>query len=201
MRTKRTKKTEAEYQQAKGVVASVLKGKDLSIKGKPNVIFLDVDGVLNCEATYEKHRVNSYTGLDDGKIGILRQMTDIMNAKIILVSDWKDHWSKDDKENQDEFGMILDWHLLQQGLVISDRTYERFGNERGQGIIDWIDKQPEGVDKILILDDNMFDYERTGLTKYLIRTEYHDENGGLTEEHVKRLKEMLPGLAYAKSPS
>lgn len=187
-----------EYLEAKDAVTKVLgrdhPPKDMFAKEKPNIIFLDVDGVLNCMAT--KHMISGFTGLDDEKIGVLKQMRDMMDAKIVLVSDWKHSWSTWNKENQDAWAMILDYHLLQQGLVISDKTYDISVDQRGRGIVDWINKTLNGVNKILILDDNTFEYKKYGLRKYQIQTAYHKPNGGISEKHLRQLERILPNLGY-----
>lgn len=119
-----------------------------------------------------------------------------MNAKIVLVSDWKHSWSTWNKENQDAWAMILDYHLLQQGIVISDKTYDISDDQRGRGIVDWINKTPNGVNKILILDDNTFEYKKYGLRKYQIQTAYYKPNGGISEKHLRQLERILPNLTY-----
>ena len=60
------------------------------------VIFLDVDGVLNDQASNSK--CGFYTGIDDKKVKRLRAIVEATNAKIVLVSSWKKHWEKIDKE-------------------------------------------------------------------------------------------------------
>lgn len=159
-----------------------------------NIIFLDVDGVLNCTTT--KHTIKNYTGLDDNKIAILKEMVDMMNAKIVLSSTWKYEWHPYRKDEQDAFAMILDYHLQDQGLVIVDKTVDPYDGLRGHGIIDWIKKQKNGVGKILILDDETFDFKQCGLRKYQIQTSYYDPHGGLGERHLLRLKHILPTLDY-----
>lgn len=159
-----------------------------------NIIFLDVDGVLNCTTT--KHAIKGYTGLDDSKIAILKEMRDMLDAKIVLTSTWKYDWYPYNKDEQDAFAMILDYHLQDQGLTIIDKTVDPNEMLRGCGIIDWIKKQKDGVGKILILDDETFDYKGCGLRKHQIQTSYYDPNGGLGERHLLKLRQILPTLDY-----
>lgn len=122
-----------------------------------------------------------------------------MDAKIVLVSDWKHSWSTWNKENQDAWAMILDYHLLKKGLVISDKTYDISDDQRGRGIMDWLGKHKE-VGNILILDDNTFEYKKYGLRRYQIQTSYYKPNGGLSEKHFRQLERMLPGLDFVDRP-
>lgn len=164
-----------------------------------NVIFLDVDGVLNNQSTEDK--IKGYAGIDDAKVQILRQMVDILDAKIVLVSSWKGQWYPYAKDRQDAFATILDHRLQQAGLVIVDKTADRRGAEmRGLGIIDWIRRQQDGVGKILILDDEPFDYRFCGLRRYLIQTAFYDDNGGLTTAHIEQLRDMIADLDYVDDP-
>ena len=52
-----------------------------------NVIFLDVDGVLN--NAYTTDRIKGYIGIDDNKVRLLKQIVDYFDAKIILSSTWR----------------------------------------------------------------------------------------------------------------
>lgn len=163
-----------------------------------NIIFLDVDGVLNCMGTTDM--IKDYIGIDDAKVAVLKEIVDLMEAKIVLVSSWKGQWYPYKKDKQDAFATILDHRLAQQGLTIVDKTVDRRGTKmRGLGILDWIRKQRDGVGKILILDDEKFDYKFCGLQKYLVQTSWADPDGGLTERHVRYIKTMLPGLTFKDS--
>lgn len=159
-----------------------------------NIIFLDVDGVLNDSCTCD--RIKQYVGIDDSKVAILKEMVQLMNAKIVLSSSWKEGWYPYAKDKQDAFATILDHRLAEQGLTIVDKTVDPYGQLRGCGIIDWIRKQKDGVGKILILDDETFDFKACGLRKYQIQTSWGGPNGGLSEKHLRQLERMLPNLTY-----
>lgn len=141
-----------------------------------NIVFLDVDGVLNNSCT--KDAIKEYIGIDDSKVAVLKEMVQLMDAKIVLSSSWKENWYPYAKDKQDAFATILDHRLSMQDLTIVDKTIDRRGAKmRGLGILDWIRKQKNGVGKILILDDEKFDYKFCGLSKYLIRTSWADPDG------------------------
>ena len=52
----------------------------------------------------------------------------------------------------------------------------------------WLGLHPE-VDRYIILDDDLFDFEERGLLPRLIKTEFW--NGGLTEAHVQEAINLL----------
>ena len=158
----------------------------------PKVIFLDVDGVLNCRST--KDICCGYVGIDDNKVALLKEIVDATGAVIVLVSSWKEWWTPNPKHksNQDEMATYLDEKLAKQGLIIRDKTNDGNSFRRGKGILRFIETQKEvGIDinKYVILDDEMFDYLETKMTRHLIRTSF--EQNGLERKHVKKAIEKL----------
>lgn len=144
------------------------------------VIFLDVDGVLNCVDTTDL--CGGYVGIENAKVKLLRRIVEETGAEIVLVSTWKDGWSKTDKDKkQDMFGYFLDRELEKESLVILDKT-EDDGIHRGKGIRDWMSGRD--IESFVILDDKNYDYPARGLSPYHVKTEFYDENGGLNEKHV-----------------
>ncbi len=163
------------------------KTKAVNIK----VVFLDIDGVLNCQDTEET--CCDYIGIDDTKVTLLKQIIDATGAIIILISSWKEGWTSNPnfKITQDELATYLDEKLAKQGLVIQSKTFDGNSN-RGKGIIRFIDKQKEigiNIDKYIILDDEMFDYLEVDIAEHLIKTSFC--RNGLELEHVKRAIEAL----------
>ena len=155
------------------------------------VIFLDVDGVLNCQDTEET--CGDYIGIEDTKVILLKQIIDATGAIIILISSWKEGWISNPnfKITQDELATYLDEKLATQGLVIKGKTFDGNSN-RGKGIIRFIDKQKEigiNIDKYIILDDEMFDYLEVDIAEHLIKTSFCEN--GLEPENVKRAIEAL----------
>ena len=150
------------------------------------IIFLDVDGVLNCKTTKEK--CMSFMGVDDRLMKNLQQIVKKTKARIVLVSSWRLYWEKYYKDDQDFMGTYLDKKFSKYGLYILDKTdpYELF--ERGEGIWDWL--KDKYVETFVIFDDEKHDYEKVGLSKHWIQT-YNEDNGGITSADVKRAIEML----------
>lgn len=72
------------------------------------IIFLDVDGVLNCRTTEDVFCGS--VGIEDEKVSLLKQIVDSTKAVIVLVSSWKEWWYKEPKlkREQDRFANYLD---------------------------------------------------------------------------------------------
>ena len=151
------------------------------------VIFLDVDGVLNC--TFSKSNCGSCRGIDDDKVKLLKAIVKTADAKIFLVSDWKDGWYKEPflKNEQDIFASYLDKKLKRQGLYISDKIGGG-PDERGKAIKEFL--QGKRVKSFVILDDNDFDYEAENLGKNFVKT---DKDVGLNETSVLKACDILCG--------
>ena len=84
------------------------------------IILLDIDGVLNEEKS--RSRCLGYKGIDDKKVENLANIVKATNAKIVLISTWKDDWRKTYKAHQGMMANYLDRKLKKQGLVILDKT-------------------------------------------------------------------------------
>lgn len=156
------------------------------------IIFLDVDGVLNCHST--KAMCGPYKGIDHSKVTLLKELVEETHAYIVLISSWKDNWFRSTKlkDEQDDMANYLDKKLAIQNVYISAKTEEDDPFQRGKGILDYLDRlKMKGiiVDKFVILDDYLFDYKETKLTKHLVQTSYNDK--GLTKRHIKKALELL----------
>lgn len=151
------------------------------------VIFLDIDGVLNCVETKEKCK--AYVGIDDKMVSWLKRIVEATGAQIVLSSSWKHDWEPINKEAQNEFGFYVDRALKKHSLTAIDKTYESNSEHRGEGIIQWV--RTHEVDSFIILDDEWFDFKELGLQSRIIKTEFYDENGGLTDDHVELAIELL----------
>lgn len=151
------------------------------------VIFLDIDGVLNCRITND--RLHGALGIDPDKLNRLKQIVEVTGATIVLISSWKDYWEREYKEQQDDFANYLDLRLKSENLQIYDKTEDKYWN-RGEGILNWI--KVHDVMSFIIVDDERFDYDNFEvLSKRLIETTEGADNGGLQDTHVKRAISLL----------
>lgn len=149
-------------------------------------IFLDVDGVLNCDETEDT--IGGYMGIEYCAVKMLKDIVDTTDAQIVLCSSWKEDWYKDEKDKQDRLANYLDKRLAEEGLTIVDKTVDKIWN-RGEGITNYLKEHPE-ITSWIILDDEIWeDYDKFNCLPHLVKTAWYD--GGLKEEHVKQAIEKL----------
>ena len=155
-----------------------------------NYIFLDIDGVLNANCDFGgRSKPNPYVTTDSGELycGIctthlrhLKSIVDKTDAKIVLVSSWKQDYVDYIKHGyQNRVGKYLYNKLKKFNLEIFDTTIKYNmdnGMSRGYEIITWLNNHPE-VDSWVVLDDVEFDdYCFMGILPHLVKL---DENYGL----------------------
>ena len=153
---------------------------------KNNALFVDIDGVLNSRRT--RYYCNGCLGIDTYNLGNLKIIAEICDAKIILISGWKDDWDKEKKnpEKHNRYGKYIDRRMKSVGLEVADKT-EGSGlyaySKRPDGIREYIKKNNVGF--FLILDDECYDgYMADDLKEYWIQTD--GVAGGLGSDHVIR---------------
>lgn len=136
-----------------------------------NIIFLDIDGVLNTRTTVER-TPDGYHGIDDARVEILaKAMKKYGNAELVLTSDWKEM-----KPEADDFRYLVS-KLEKQGLRLAGKTTDHW-KHRGEGILNYLEEHPE-IEEFVILDDQKFDFreypklwERLLLTNGIERAEF-----------------------------
>lgn len=152
------------------------------------IIFLDIDGVLNCENS--RSCCGEYRGIDDKKAKNLAKIVEKTGAKIVLISTWKEGWYKIDKKYQDILANYLDKKMKKQGLIIFDKTLDYSGGQylsRGEGILEYLSRAH--AKNYVILDDLQFDYDGCGLTNNFVKT--NNIRDGLTEILADKAIEIL----------
>lgn len=121
------------------------------------IIFLDVDGVLNCKST--KERFNEYIGVEQSKISLLKEIVEATGAKIVLSSTWRLNmlWYKQGiSVKLDEYNYLVN-ELAKQGLTIFDITPSHKDSWRGREIQEWLDTTTEKIDGYVVIDDDTYD--------------------------------------------
>lgn len=116
------------------------------------IIFLDVDGVLNCPST--KARINGYIGVEQDKISLVKQIVEATEAKIVLSSTWR--LDIGIHEGHVTYNYLVE-ELAKQGLGIFDITPYRTDNERGLEIKEWLNRFGQEVERYIIIDDDTYD--------------------------------------------
>lgn len=150
------------------------------------VIFTDVDGVLN-EDTTPTRTQSRVIFIDEEKLLRLKRIVDATGAKIVLSSTWR--YDRDDpKYNGDFLELREAFHNV--GLDFYDFTpIDAIGIRRGMEIRAWLGLHRGEVDRFIILDDELFDFEERGLLPRLVKTVFWD--GGLTEELTQEAIDLL----------
>ena len=154
-----------------------------------NVIFLDVDGVLNCSETREEEP-KGLIGIDDNLVSLLAEIVQDTRANIVLTSSWQIGW---DKNSSDPSAQYLNQKLKTCRLQIADKTGKWSAHDRGEGIQNWLSKHPNVTNWVVLDDEVYFDFESQGIVPHLIQTDFYD--GGLQPKHVKQAITMLKSKA------
>ena len=102
------------------------------------VLFLDIDGVVNCQSTAQRHR--GMIGIDPYMAFLIGKITlDVPNLKVVLSSSWR-HWTDGIKEVEEQVVPILD---ITPTIAL---------NPRGKEIKAWLEDHKE-VTRYAIVDD------------------------------------------------
>lgn len=112
------------------------------------VIFLDVDGVLNCNKTTRK-TTSGYTFVGNRQVKNLRHIINSTQAKVVLSSDWR--YDRDDSRYNGDY-LELEAELMRYGIQLYGFTPELPSAHRGTEIAQWLAEHTE-VSNFVILDD------------------------------------------------
>ncbi len=147
------------------------------------VIFLDIDGVLNCEK-YIRSCGQSGLIIDPSRMVLLKQIIDSTDAKIVLSTSWREHWDKC-ADNCDDTGAQMNNIFEKFGLKIFDKT-PKLCMGRESEIKAWLEGHGE-ISCFAVLDDMLLcaDY----LDGHFVKTSNHFN--GLDETDVKNAIEIL----------
>lgn len=153
-----------------------------------NIIFLDIDGVLNSYAYYKE----TGNDLNLKSVDILSQIYYKFNCKIVLSSTWRELKDISEESAQKMWKHLVDT-LSKYNMEIYDITPIN-KNNRPLEIATWL--QNNSCSNFLILDDNfpLLEYKKYGLEKHVVKTIYFTykiENGGLQEKHKDKAFKIL----------
>lgn len=118
------------------------------------VIFLDIDGVVNCWDTKER-APSKVIGVEQRLISHIKEIVDATGAKLVLSSTWRKDWAFDLLDG-------VDWHYLRdefakQDLYFMDYTPSRRDSHRGEEIKEWLESTEYDIESYVVIDDEMFD--------------------------------------------
>jgi hypothetical protein len=140
------------------------------IKTPVKVLFLDIDGVVNCASTQQRHR--GAIGIDPYMAFLVGKIQLDTGCEIVLSSTWR-LWPETKAE------------VERQVAKLYDVTPVLNNDFRGDEVIAWLDVHPE-VTKYAIVDDasDFHDWQP------LFKTEWKT---GITEEIAQNITEYLNG--------
>ncbi|BAL83067.1 hypothetical protein SELR_13590 [Selenomonas ruminantium subsp. lactilytica TAM6421] len=140
-----------------------------------NVIFLDVDGVLN--SAKDGYSIKLSTDLH---LKLLKRIVKATKAKIVLSSSWRIGWTPASRNLLNRFKDF--------GLEIMDCTPKLPESCRGDEIKQWLNDSEYEIGRFVILDDEADMAEFTAAN--LVQT---DTKVGLQEKDAIRCIKMLKG--------
>lgn len=167
-----------------------------------NIVFLDIDGVLNWNGSKSFVTAKdgyTYLGIDNIRVKRLAQIVNATDAKIVLTSDWGQNYIINTYKQEDKCCKYLNNKLRKQGLKVYDKIdWTRFRRcERGAAILDWLQKHPEVTNYVIIDDETFYGYEKPEIKEHLIYcyddVDGHDELSGLTDNLVVHAINILEG--------
>lgn len=154
------------------------------------VIFLDIDGVLNSRAYDRKRNPDELTNIDETRLPLVKMIVDATEAKIVLSSSWRKHWSIDPLLCDDD-GDYINNTFAKYGLEIYGKTPDLgITAERPDEVRTWLNTAEETVDSFVIIDD--YRYAWAELADRFVKTN-PNFGLGLEREHVLAAIEILSG--------
>lgn len=142
------------------------------------VLFLDIDGVVNCENTFKMGARNtSPYPLDPEMAFMVGKIKLYTGCEVVLSSSWR-HDKNAVKAVEDNIVPIFD-------ITGTTPLYKYEDKPRGHEIQEWLDNHPD-VDRYAILDDDsdMLDTQLPNFFKTSWKT-------GLTEDIMNKVIEHL----------
>lgn len=148
------------------------------------VIFLDIDGVVNCWDTKER-APSRVIGVEQRLIAHIKKIIDATGAKIVLSSTWRKDWAFDLLDGKD--WIYLRDEFAKQGLYFLDYTPSRRDSHRGEEIKEWLESTDYEVSSYVVIDDEMYDIWELH-EDHMVQTSYGD---GITPEAVDMAIKIL----------
>lgn len=156
-----------------------------------NIIFTDIDSVLNTLKTCRETLGTDELNIDADKVRLLSEIAKLTNSKIVITSSWKLNWTHKDC-------IRLRKLFLSYGIIL-DKTPNIPNKSNGKGQDMWKEydikeylRRHKEIRNFCIIDDETYDLE--SLRDYLILVKDNiDEygNGGLMECHKDEIIKKL----------
>ena len=144
------------------------------------ILFLDIDGVLNCTDDFVAMSRKSAHCLGQDKIERLHEILRLTDAKVVLSSTWRRY--------PQSIAFLKRKKVRFIDMTPTDIRGPHLGSyvERGREIDAWLKGHPE-VERYCILDDDS-DMLLEQMP-FFVQTDFR--KGGLQQEHVDKVVELL----------
>lgn len=162
-----------------------------------NIIFLDIDGVLNSSAYFKNNKDKSMNDISDFHLQMLAKIYHTCDAKIVLSSSWRELDDSSDVHVYWMWKYLVD-SLAKYDMEIIDKTPYIHSN-RPLEIKTWLDNKEEKEEiRFISLDDDFSKehYDEYGIGDCLVKTRFFvddEKDGGLQKEHVVAAIKILNG--------
>lgn len=117
-----------------------------------NVLFLDIDGVVNSEATLRKAG-GGIVGIDPYLAFLIGNMVDDLGLKVVLSSSWR-HWPDGMKTVSQQVCPLIDKTGDEPYNEVGADPIKEFHTQRGREIKKWLNAHPEVLRYAIVDDDS-----------------------------------------------
>jgi len=113
------------------------------LDNEKTILFLDVDGVLNCQTTTERSP-SGMIGIEDVQLNFLKELVDETNSLIVLSSTWRLEFDENFNPKTDDAKYLIE-KLNEKNLKIYDMLRKEMNqyvfvlNEQGERITSFVD--------------------------------------------------------------
>lgn len=172
------------------------------------IIFLDVDGVL----AHKGYRNNTTADINPEKVKLLKQICDVTDAKIVVISSWRET-----RMYQVLMNVLMEYQIpvlgeaphipgqFEDALYDENKAYSleelssfklKYGTGRAAEVQEWI--QANNPESFVILDDEDWDWDKYEYDQVWIQGSWQC---GLLPEHVARAIQILSKGEKVQQPT
>ena len=166
-----------------------------------NIVFLDVDGVLNNMAYLKGKDIGEE--IDMRTVERLAEIYKEYDCKIVLSSSWRELRGSETKEPHSMYRYLEDC-LGKYGMEIMDVTPVIMSN-RPEEIAAWLKENVNMVKNFVSLDDDFDEkhYKNFGLEGHLVKTKFYvddETKGGFAERTCEKGEDDIERELKRRSP-
>lgn len=156
-----------------------------------NVIFLDIDGVMNHRKFFERSKLHKYQEFCPVAVECLKKIISKTNSKIVLSSTWRRGY----KNIQEAKDQLFKFYDLEEYLVgFTPVLNDEIRGKEIQLYIDTVKGDPLlNVENFIIIDDE------SDMGDLLYRLVYCSDYSGLNKTRMKEAIHLMSGGKQGKS--